>query len=65
VMTYLLATSFYIGGHHIGFEMGINGVWIGIALAMFSRAVWILIWHTLNARKLPKEDEIKAEGASA
>jgi len=37
--------------------LGINGVWIGIALAMTFRSVWMLIWHWINARRAPKADE--------
>ncbi|MCL2566065.1 MAG: MATE family efflux transporter [Defluviitaleaceae bacterium] len=37
--------------------LGITGVWWGIALAMTIRSVWLLIWHKINIRKIPKADE--------
>jgi len=37
--------------------LGINGVWIGIAIAMTVRSVWILVWHFIDMRKRPRVDE--------
>lgn len=38
--------------------LGINGIWWGIVLAMTMRSVWMLVWHRINIRNLPKKDEI-------
>ncbi|MCL2285456.1 MAG: MATE family efflux transporter [Firmicutes bacterium] len=48
IITYILAAT----------VLGINGVWIGIALAMTFRSVWMLLWHFISARKLPKVDAV-------
>lgn len=37
--------------------LGTSGIWWGIALAMTLRSAWILIWHWINTRKLPKVDD--------
>lgn len=36
---------------------GVNGIWMGIAISMTIRSVWLLIWHKVDYRKMPKEDE--------
>jgi len=41
--------------------LGIDGVWVAIAIAMTVRSVWLLVWHFINMKKLPKEDEIIEE----
>ena len=46
IITYALAAT----------ALGINGVWVGIAVAMTVKSVWLLVWHKLNMRKMPKED---------
>ena len=46
-ITYILAHTF----------LGINGIWLGITLAMTIRSVWLIIWHKLNMRKTPRVDE--------
>ncbi|MCL2619759.1 MAG: MATE family efflux transporter [Defluviitaleaceae bacterium] len=38
--------------------LGIDGVWVAIAIAMTVRSVWLLVWHFINMKKLPKEDEV-------
>jgi len=38
--------------------LGITGIWWGIAAAMTIRSVWLLIWHKVNIRKLPRADEL-------
>ena len=48
IVTYVLAAT----------ALGINGVWIGIALAMTFRSVWMLLWHFISTRKLPKVDAV-------
>ena len=37
--------------------MGLNGLWMGIALSSVLRGVAIFIWFTLYERRLPHEDE--------
>jgi len=37
--------------------LGIDGVWIGIAISVVIRGVWMLVWYQINSRKLPKVDE--------
>ena len=37
--------------------LGISGIWWGIVIAMTMKSVWLLVWHYLNAKKLPKTDE--------
>ena len=36
--------------------LGLDGIWIGIAISVTVRNVWLLVWYRLDARKLPKED---------
>ena len=40
--------------------LGINGVWFGIVIAMTTKSCWLLIWHKINIRTMPKEDEVSA-----
>ena len=49
IMCYTLAAT----------ALGITGIWVGMALAVTIRSVWLLTWHFINIRKLPKTDEIK------
>lgn len=46
LVTYALAAT----------ALGISGVWIGIAIAMTTKSVWLLVWLKLNMRKMPMED---------
>ena len=46
IVTYTLAAT----------ALGITGVWIGIAIAMTVKSVWLLVWFKINVRKLPRED---------
>jgi len=46
IITYVLAAT----------ALGITGVWVGIALAMTIRSVWMLVWHWVSARRMPKVD---------
>ena len=39
--------------------LGLDGIWIGIAISVTIRSVWMLVWHKVSARKLPKEDELQ------
>jgi len=48
IVTYILAST----------ALGINGVWIGIAIAMTSKSIVLLLWHKLTIKKLPKLDEV-------
>jgi len=41
IVTYALAAT----------ALGITGVWIGIAVAMTVKSVWLLVWHMVNARR--------------
>ena len=53
IVTYALAAT----------ALGITGVWIGIAVAMTVKSVWLLVWHWFNARKLPRVDaEVVGDG---
>ncbi|MCL2350385.1 MAG: MATE family efflux transporter, partial [Defluviitaleaceae bacterium] len=37
--------------------LGLNGVWVGIAISVTIRSVWMLVWYKINmAKKLPKVD---------
>ncbi|MCL2172016.1 MAG: MATE family efflux transporter [Defluviitaleaceae bacterium] len=36
--------------------LGINGIWLGIAASILIRNSWLLIWHRLHTRKMPKND---------
>jgi len=38
--------------------LGITGVWWGVAIAMTIRSIWLLVWHKINIRKMPRADEI-------
>jgi len=38
--------------------LGLDGIWIGIAISVTIRSVWMLVWYKFNARKLPKDDEM-------
>jgi len=49
IVTYTLAAT----------ALGITGVWVGIALAMTFRSVWMLIWYLVYSRKIPKEDYVQ------
>jgi len=53
IVTYALAST----------ALGITGVWIGIAVAMTAKSVWLLVWYRVNIRKLPRVDEIENEDA--
>ena len=46
IVTYALAAT----------ALGINGVWVGIAIAMTTKSIWLLVWLRLNMRKMPKTD---------
>jgi len=46
IITYILAAT----------VLGINGAWVGIAVTMTMRSVWILTWHFVDMRKMPKLD---------
>jgi len=61
LVAYILATTLF----GFGFNIGITGVWIGIAVAVTLRAVWVLIWHKLNIRSMPKVDAEKIEEVKA
>ena len=37
--------------------LGLDGIWIGIAISVVLRGVWLLAWYQINARKMPKADE--------
>jgi len=41
--------------------LGLDGIWIGIAITVTIRSVWLLLWYRLYARKLPKVDEILSD----
>ena len=32
--------------------LGLDGIWIGIAISVVIRGVWLLTWHHINAKKL-------------
>jgi len=49
IVTYILAAT----------ALGITGVWVGIAIAMTVRSSWMLIWHFISAKRMPKRDELK------
>jgi len=34
-----------------------TGIWWGIAIAMTVRSTWLLIWHKINLKRMPTEDE--------
>jgi len=40
--------------------LGLNGIWIGIAISVTVRNVWMLLWYRFNAKQLPKVDEAVA-----
>ena len=48
IVTYALAR---------GTPLGVTGVWVGIAIAMTVKSVWMLIWHKINVTKMPRLDE--------
>jgi len=50
IVTYALAAT----------ALGITGVWIGIAVSMTVKSVWLLVWYRVNVRKLPQEDSLKS-----
>ncbi|MCL2839224.1 MAG: MATE family efflux transporter [Defluviitaleaceae bacterium] len=39
---------------------GVNGIWAAIAISMTIRSVWLLVWHKLDFKKVPKIDEMIA-----
>ncbi|MCL2227938.1 MAG: MATE family efflux transporter [Oscillospiraceae bacterium] len=41
--------------------LGTSGIWLGIAITMAIRAIWMLVWHKLNIRKHPMADAIVAD----
>ena len=49
IVTYALAAT----------ALGITGVWIGIAVSMTVKSVWLLTWYKINARKLPQLDSVE------
>ncbi|MCL2405490.1 MAG: MATE family efflux transporter [Defluviitaleaceae bacterium] len=51
IVTYALAAT----------ALGITGVWIGIAVSMTIKSVWLLVWYWVNVRKLPKVDELESD----
>ena len=36
--------------------LGLDGIWIGIAISVTVRSVWLLVWYQVSLRKFPKED---------
>ncbi|MDR2183587.1 MAG: MATE family efflux transporter [Clostridiales bacterium] len=42
--------------------LGLDGIWIGIAISVTVRNIWLLAWYQLDVRKSPKVDE--APGAA-
>ena len=38
--------------------LGVTGIWWGIVVAMTIRSGWLLIWHWVNVKGLPKVDEV-------
>ncbi|MCL2204606.1 MAG: MATE family efflux transporter [Defluviitaleaceae bacterium] len=42
--------------------LGVTGVWWGIVAAMTLRSVWLLVWHRINLRKMPKEGAAEPQG---
>ena len=36
--------------------LGLDGIWIGIAISVTIRSIWLLVWYHVNARKMPKDD---------
>ena len=43
--------------------LGLTGVWWGVAIAMTVRSIWLLTWHKINIRKMPRLDEVAEEVA--
>jgi len=39
-----------------GTALGLDGIWIGIAISVTIRSAWLLVWFKIDARKMPKED---------
>ncbi|MCL2169730.1 MAG: MATE family efflux transporter [Defluviitaleaceae bacterium] len=40
-------------------DLGVYGIWIGIAISVTIRSIWMLVWYKISMRKkLPKHDEI-------
>lgn len=37
--------------------LGLDGIWIGIAISVTIRNVWLILWYKFNARKMPKDDD--------
>ena len=37
--------------------LGLDGIWIGIAISVTLGNIWLLVWYQMDARKLPKVDE--------
>ena len=48
IVTYALAAT----------ALEITGVWIGIAVAMTVKSVWLLVWHWYNGRRWPRIDTV-------
>jgi len=38
--------------------LGITGVWVGIAVSMTVKSIWLLVWFKINVRRLPRVDEV-------
>lgn len=36
--------------------LGLDGIWLGMALSVVLRAGWLIIWYHIYAKKLPKND---------
>lgn len=36
--------------------LGLDGIWIGIAITVTLRSVWLLVWYQTIAKKMPKEN---------
>jgi len=50
IVTYILAAT----------ALGITGVWVGIAISMTFKSVWLLGWFKVNERRLQRFDEFAA-----
>ncbi|MGI6631746.1 MAG: MATE family efflux transporter [Bacillota bacterium] len=44
-------------------QMGLNGMWVGIALTAAFRGLFMVIWYTLYERRIPLENEARAFAA--
>ena len=51
VLCYVLAAT----------ALGITGIWWGVAIAMTIRSVWMIVWHQINFRKMPKVDAVSVD----